>query len=249
MLTGVIAAMSQLFTSPFMVDVEQIRKEHKGARNHRDLDRVASVKLLNDFIQLESVPDSLRIKAQNLVKSHSIHEAKSEKLYKELTSLKKSKKVKGFKNINLFLANFGNPLFIFVTGLLFIFLYRFRKNIDWKNLVKSFPYIGLMYLFVSLVYLIWVFNPRREIEFGYYITGILFASIFAVIGLKKLLMHLFKINNIDIEKEKLLKAIRILFKQLLKTNFDKGFVKEEKIGDYIETSNETISKVNREIKS
>lgn len=239
--------MSQLFVSPFMDDVVEKRNEHKQVRNNRDADRVEGIHLLDNFVKLNILPDSLQTKAKELVISHSYNEDKSDQLYKELIALKKSKKVSGFSNLNIFLASIGNPIFILITGFLFIILFIFRRTIDWEKLVKSFLYLGLMYLFVAFVYLFWGFSPTPEIDVVYYIGGIILGSVFATIGLKHLLKYLFKVNSI--KEEKLLKAIRILFKQLLHINLEKGYVKDEKFGEYIESNNDVIRKVTKEVKS
>ena len=244
-LTGVIAAMSQLFAPPFNQDVEETRKKHRKARNERDSDRVKSVVLLEDIVNLNILPDSINKQAQNLVSSHYINEKKSKELFDELTTLKNSKKVNGFQNLNIFLASIGNPIFILVTGVLFMILFLNSKKIDWIKLSKSFFYLGMMYLFVASVYLFWVLSPSREIDVIYYLITINIAAIFAVIGIKKLLKYLFKINSI--EDEKLLKAIRILFRQLLHTIPMKGYVKDEKFIEFTESNNEIINEVAKEI--
>ncbi len=237
--------MSQLFVSPFNEDVEVVRKEHREARKSRDADRIESVHFLNELIKLNILPDSLNQKAENLLVSHRNTEQKSQNLHNELTALKKSKRVNGFKNMNLFLANVGNPIFILVTGILFMILFIFRYKIDWINLAKSFFYLSLMYLFVASVYLYWALTPEREIDFVYYLCGIFLGAICATLGLKQLLLYLFKVNSI--EEEKLLKAIRILFKQLLHTVPKKNFVKEEKFVEYTQSNNKIINKVTETI--
>ncbi|EDP94139.1 hypothetical protein U8527_06700 [Kordia algicida OT-1] len=240
-MTGVIAAMSQLFSPPFNEDVQEVRKEHREARNNRDTDRVESVLLLQELINLKILPDTLNSRAENLVTSHSLNEKKSESLYNDLKALKKSKKVNGFQNLNIFLANMGNPVFILITGILFMILFLFRKRIDWLKLSKSFLYLSLMYLFVSSVYLIWGISNSMEIHKIYYVTGLVFASLFAMLGLRSLLFYLFKINSI--EEEKLLKAIRILFRQLLHTVPKKNYVKDDKFVEYTESNNRIINEV------
>lgn len=240
-MTGVIAAMSQLFVSPFMHDVQEVRNEHREVRGNRDADRVESVYLLKELIDLKILPDTLNNRAENLVTSHSLNEKKSESLYNELKELKKSKKISGFNNLNIFLANIGNPIFILITGFLFMILYLFRKKINWIKLAESFLYLSLMYLFVASVYLYWAITPEREIEFAYYLGGIILGAVFATIGLKYLLLYLFKVNSI--EEEKLLKAIRILFRQLLHTVPKKNYVKDDKFVEYTESNNRIINEV------
>jgi len=240
-MTGVIAAMSQLFTSPFMPDVIEKRKEHRQARDKRDFDRVESVHFIDELVKLNILPDSLNSKAKNLVSSHSLNTNKSKILYGELKKVKESKKVNGFNNLNIFLANMGNPIFILITGILFMILFIFRKRIDWLKLSKSFLYLSLMYLFVASVYLIWGISNSMEIHKIYYVTGLVFASFFAMLGLRSLLFYLFKINSI--EEEKLLKAIRILFRQLLHNVPKKDFVKDDKFVEFTESNNQVINEV------
>ncbi len=242
---GVVAAMSQVFFDVNSEDVEVVRKEQRTARNERDLKRVEGMQLLVDIRTMNLLPDSLNQKINNLVSSHTISEQKSEKLYVDLVDLKNSKKVRNFPNYNSFADAIGNPFLILITGFLFILLYFFRNTINWIQISKSFIYLGFMYLFVASVYLIWAFSNSLEIHKVYYITGLIFGAIFAAFGLKYLLLYLFKINSI--EEEKLLKAIRILFRQLLFNIPKKGFIKEEKFVEFTESNNDVINQVAKEV--
>ena len=242
---GVVAAMSQLFFDVNNVTVTEKRKEQQLARKDRDSKRVMGMKVLGDIYAMNVLPDSLNKKVAELVSEHQKVEKKSEALYAELLTLKDAQKVRNFKNWNTFFGSIGNPVFILITGILFIIFYILRNSIDWKKLSKAFIYLGLMYLFVASVYLIWAFSNSLEIHKVYYIVGLIFASIFAAFGLNKLTRYLF---NVDfLEKEKYKKIIRLLFRQLLFTIPKKGYVKEDKMIEFTDSNNEVINKVAKEI--
>ncbi len=242
---GVVAAMSQLFFDVNSEAVIEVRKEQRSARKDRDAKRVMGMDMLNDIYTMNVLPDSLNKKVAELFSEHQIAEKKSEILYSELLNLKNAQKIRNFPNYNSFADAIGNPILILITGILFILLYILRNSIDWKKISKAFIHLGLMYLFVASVYLIWAFSNSLEIHRVYYIVGLIFASIFATFGLNKLTRYLF---NVDfLEKEKYKKIIRLLFRQLLFTIPKKGYVKEDKMIEFTDSNNEVINKVAKEI--
>lgn len=243
---GVIAALSQLFAEPFNDEIINKRAVHKKVRNTRDSERIEGMGLLDQIVSMNILPDSISLKVENLVSSHKINEGKSLILYNELKALKKADRIRNFQNLNSFLDAIGNPILLLITGFLFLLFYIYRKSIDWINLSKCFFYLAIMYFTVASVYLIWAFSYEMEIDFVIYLGGIFVAAIFTVIGLLKMIKYVFKPNT-SLKENNLIKAIRILFEELLFNIPNNDFLKDEKINDYTESNKKVISKVSKEI--
>ncbi|KAB8152798.1 hypothetical protein EZY14_012890 [Kordia sp. TARA_039_SRF] len=237
--------MLQMF---FPVNNETIidkRKEQRTARSERDSKRIEAIKTLYEIKALNILDDSLNDRVSNLLSEHDKAEQNSETLYNELLELKELDKVRNFADWNAFWGSMGNPFFLLITGIIFILLFIFRRNIDWISISKSFIYLGLMYIFVSLVYLIWGFSNSLEIHKIYYIVGLIFAGIFATFGLNYLIKCLFQFSHTGEERYK--KIIRILFQQILHDIPENGFIKEDKMNEFTESNTEIISKVYKEV--
>lgn len=188
---GVSAPFAQLFTEVHPKDIETARNEHIDARDLRDDNRVDGMQLLEKSLYCpEELTQDEIIRGRLLILEHKLNEKKSLELYATLSAVKDSHVISGFPNFNSFLNGIGNPIFILIIGFVSFLLYRSIDTIDKSKMKNFFLLVTLICSAVAGTYLVWVFNPGREMHQYFYLILFIITAIFCAFLLNKITKYL-----------------------------------------------------------
>lgn len=195
---GVFSSFSQLFFESRPIEIDKARTIHIEARESRDQKRIEGNILLEKIVnnQITDIDEIKKISINHLAELEKL-EKKSETLYEDLKKIRSSYKVFGFRNMSSFLDAIGNPIFIFSLGLILLLVSIFLKKKGYHAFSSSLFFAFLTSLISFSVYFYWCFSSSWEIHKGFYIVGLIFASLFTVFFLSNFLKSYFNLAYIS----------------------------------------------------
>jgi predicted phosphatase len=178
----------------------QARSDHKSAKKQKN---EAAKQLLLHIDKLNSgdlTKNQFTALTSPLSKEHKELTKISASKYKVLNQAKKDAKVLGFLNLNVFAFQFGIFSILFIFSIIFYILGRPEK---YKTLVNSHKRFSILFMSISLYYLVWTFYPYSDLPRQFHLAAMFligFILSVAVMSLidwkfeKKAIIQLYKDN-------------------------------------------------------
>lgn len=244
---GITAAFSQLFSEVKPKELVIARANNIYERENRDFTRDEILILLeNHLINKTISKESFDKEATQLLSNYNLKAEKSNIAKAELDKIKANLKVRGFANLNIFLANIGLSIFGWIMSILIYLFYLFLKREKYIVVAKILKFVSQAMFITFSIYILWALYPANDLNRFVYIMALLVVSYNACKGLYYILKKNF-FTLPYIQYDKLRNAVSLLFEALIIDVNDK-FISEDQKKEYINFYDEQIDKVDRAVK-